>query len=265
MAIVVVATCPPTMIEYSSVSGEVIRFELRGKAMMDALAGIAILGWEGALADLVAKHVVGHNPDGEPAFVAWMRARGILSDGPIPKEIVDAAELVGRYFAGRNIKSWMLGPCASREIHDEAIALLRDALSNLRVQAENEGMSAGGQDSVEAGIESLLAKVDGQRMAEAIDKYNAGYEMRLAAGLPANIIGPAGYYLHIGESGCGKVAFGYSHRLAARENIRASGMLNLCGSTAVSMAGKPLICLSCGARLAASESMLEWHEGEMPR
>lgn len=39
-----------------------------------------------------------------------------------PKEIIDAAMLVGRYFAERNIKTWMLGPCASRVAYEEAVS-----------------------------------------------------------------------------------------------------------------------------------------------
>jgi hypothetical protein len=31
-----------------------------------------------------------------------------------PKEVIEAAELVGRWFAERNVTDWCLGPCASR-------------------------------------------------------------------------------------------------------------------------------------------------------
>lgn len=42
-----------------------------------------------------------------------------------PLEVVAAAELVGRYFAERNVKHWQLGPCASRAAHDELVEALR--------------------------------------------------------------------------------------------------------------------------------------------
>ncbi|NMF98435.1 hypothetical protein GPA27_13675 [Aromatoleum toluolicum] len=31
-----------------------------------------------------------------------------------PKEVIEAAEVVGRWFAERNMTDWCLGPCASR-------------------------------------------------------------------------------------------------------------------------------------------------------
>lgn len=41
-------------------------------------------------------------------------------------EVIAAAELVGRYFAERNVKGWSLGPCSSREAQEALRALLQE-------------------------------------------------------------------------------------------------------------------------------------------
>ena len=58
--------------------------------------------------------------DGSPVDLADLRDVLALA------EVIAAAELVGRYFAERNVKGWSLGPCSSREAQEALRALLQE-------------------------------------------------------------------------------------------------------------------------------------------
>lgn len=44
-------------------------------------------------------------------------------DDTPPQEVIDAAELVGRWFAERNVMDWKLGPCMARFHEPEPVEL----------------------------------------------------------------------------------------------------------------------------------------------
>lgn len=80
MATVWFCTEPPCEIDYSAMDGQMRAFVLRGETLFDEKAGVAVPGWEEALASFVVDNGLNVPRDrfGLHAFVHWLIDEGHL-------------------------------------------------------------------------------------------------------------------------------------------------------------------------------------------
>ena len=80
MASILIASSPPSSIDYSIVDGRVREFIHRGMLIYDERTGVALAGWREALVELTVQQGLNvESAEGLHAFVKRMAADGLLT------------------------------------------------------------------------------------------------------------------------------------------------------------------------------------------